>query len=619
MERTMIFIGSLVGLLLLVIVTMPYWLDLNRYRDQYIPMIEQALNRKVEISHIRAMWFPHLGFRIEDAKIFDDPSMAQASFVEVSSIEVAIKWKPLFDRRVEIQSLALHRPLMTLLRTKDNTFNADTLGREQQKTSDASTPDETSDSIFAMFGVEQLTITNGTLRYEDRSHGQTQFYLLENVDMKTESVRMGDIAKLTAHGTLTPSQRPVSLEGTVGPLQRNMNIPQIDAHVSLGQSRLIVKGQAIDGILDLDLTSSRISLEDLPLSVLEHKPVLLTKLFTHVQIPLTETDPLNSTPQEIRLHPLEFELEMGESILRVSGESVGTKLTLHGTAPVIHSQNIPVSLPFHRPVSVRMLNFQAKINGPLIHVEQLAGQIFDGQLQAAGHWDMRSEVPAFHSTGTIHNVNIKKIQKILQPSAFALHGTGAMNWEVKGTVPNNHIPFLFGHAQFLVENGQFQGFDLLQQIEQALKLKGLLSKEQGVTRFSILKADVEFQQEQFPITSVLLQGVEENFLMQGSGLVMRDQSLNVNGDLQLGNVISEKIIQQMPIAKMAAQQGKLVVPFTVKGHLSKPTVGLDFRSIQRRLQKQVGSTVKKILEGDPKDVEELLKKGKGILKQLFGK
>ncbi|GJL63848.1 MAG: hypothetical protein NPIRA04_25020 [Nitrospirales bacterium] len=619
MKRIMIVIGGLLGFLLLVIATMPYWLDLNRYRDQYIPMIEQALNRKVEISHIRVMWFPHLGLRIEDAKIFDDPNMAQASFVEISSIEVAIKWKPLLDRRIEIQSLALHQPLMTLLRTKNNTFNADTLGKEQHKTSNVLTPNETSDSIFAMFGVERLTISNGTLRYEDRSHGQTQFYQLENVDMKTESVRLGDIAKFSVHGTLIPSQLPVSVEGTVGPLQQNMNIPQIDAQVAFGQSRVIAKGQAIEGMLDLDLTSSSIALEDLPLSVSVNKPVRVTKFFTHIQIPLTEIDPLTSPPQEIRLHPLEFKLEMGESILRVSGEAVGTKLTLHGTASVIDSQNIPVSLPFHRPVSVRMLNFQAKINGPLIQVEQLAGHIFDGQLQAEGHWDMRSEVPAFHSTGTIHNVNMEEVQKTFQPSAITLHGTGAMNWKVKGTVPNNHIPFLFGQAQLLIKNGQLQGFDLLQQIEQVLKLEGFLNENQGVTHFSLLKADVEFQQEKFPIKSVLLQGVKETFLMQGSGVVMRDQSLNVKGDLRLGHSTSEKIIQQMPIATVAAQQGKLVVPFTVKGHLSKPTVGLDVSSIQRRLQKQVGSTVKKVLEGDPKDVEELLKKGKGILKQLFGK
>jgi len=615
----MIFIGLLLSLLLLVIFTAPYWLDLNRYREQYIPIVEQALNRKVEISHIRAMWFPHIGIRIEGAKIFDDPSMTQAPFVEVSSIEVAIKWKPLLDRRIEIHSLSLYRPQMTLLRTKDKTINLDTLGREKQKASDALTPDETGDSILAMLGVEQLTISNGMFRYEDRSDEQEQFYQLDNIEMTTESVRIGDIAKFSAHGTLLPSQLPVSMEGSVGPLQRNFNIPQIEATATIGQSRFLAKGHAIDEMLDLDLTSSRISLEDLPLSVPVNKPVLVTKLLAHVQMPLAETDPLASTPKAFRLHPLEFQLEMGESILRVSGEAVGTTLNIHGTAPVMHSQDIPVILPFHEPVSAHQLDVQAKFDWPLIQVETLTGQIFDGQLKANGLWDTRSEIPAFQSTGTIRNVNIEKVQKALLPSAFTLRGTGAMNWDVKGTIPKTPFPFLFGQAQMLIMNGQLQGFDLLQHIEQVLKLKGLLSSGQGVTRFSTFKAEMLFQQEQYPIKSVLLKGIEDNFLMQGTGMVMRDQSLNIHGDLRLGNTISEKIIRHMPIAKMAVQQDKLVVPFTVKGQLSEPTVGLDFQSIQRRLQKEVGSTVKKILEGDPKDIQELLNKGKGILNQLFGK
>ncbi|GJL66319.1 MAG: hypothetical protein NPIRA05_12900 [Nitrospirales bacterium] len=618
MKHLMIVIGSLMVLLLLAVVTMPYWLDLNRYREQYIPILEQALNRKVEISHIRAMWFPQLGLRIEDAKIFDDPTMAQAFFLEVSSIEVAIKWKPLLDRRIEIQRLTLHRPLMTLHRIKKDAVTADT-AREQQKPSDGSTSGHAQDSILAMLGVEEFTVSNGTLRYEDPSHDQAQSYELQHIEMKTESVRMGAIATFSAHGTLLPSQLPVSLEGSVGPLQQNFNIPQIKAQATLGRSSLIAKGQAIDRLLDLDLTSSRISFEDLPISTSVNKPILVTKFSSHVQIPLPETELFPSTPQEIQLAPLEFQLEMGESVLRISGKAAGTKLTIHGTAPVLHSHNLPMAFPLHRSVSVHQLDVQAIIDGPLIKVETLTGQVFDGQLKADGLWDMRSDVPAFQSSGTFRNVNMEEFQRILQPSAFTLHGTGRMNWEVKGTVPNHHIPFLFGHAQLLIENGQLQGFDVLQQIEQALNVKGLVGREQGVTRYSTLKADVEFQQEQFPVKSVILQGIEEDFLMQGRGVVMRDQSLNLNGHVQLGNRISEKIIQQMPIAKMAAEQGKLLVPFTVKGYFSKPTVGLDFQSIQRRLQKQVGSTVKKILEGEPKDVEELLKKGKSMLKQFFGK
>ncbi len=619
MKKIMIAIGSLLGLLLLLILTLPYWLDLNRYREQYIPIVEQALNRKVEISHIRAMWYPQIGLQIEGAKIFDDPSVTHAPFVEVSSIEVAVKWKPLLQRRLEIQSLTLHQPSLTLFRGRDNTLNTETLGSGKQKSSASSTPKESRESVLAMLGVEQLMISNGTVRYEDHSREQKQSYQLENIEMQTESVRIGATAQFSVQGTLLPSQLPVSLAGTVGPLQTNWDISKIEMRVNLGQSSLNAKGHITDGMLALDLSSSRLTSNDLPFSISLDRPIALTEIFAHVQLPMGKTDPPTISTTDIRVDPLQCQLKMGESILTVSGHAVGTKLEIHGTAPIVRSQDLPVSLPLHRPVSMRTLDVHAKIDGTLIHVERLTGKIFNGQLKTNGTWDMRSEIPAFQSTGTIEHINIDDVQQVLKPTPVTLQGTGAMNWEVKGTIPVKQPPHLFGHAHLSIVNGQLQGFDLLEQIEHVLKLKGLLSTGQGVTRFSHFQGDVAFHNEQFPIKSVLLQGIEDNFQMQGAGVVMRDQSMNINGNLRLGDAVSGKITQRMPIAKMALEQGKLVVPFTVKGHLTEATVGLDFGSIQQRLQKQMGSSMKKILEGDPKKMEEMLQQGKGLLKQLFGK
>ena len=615
----MIIIGIILGLFFLLLLALPYLLDLNRYRDQYSPVIERVLNRKVAIPHVRLMWFPHLGVRLENPKIFDDPEVSQAPFVQVSSIELAVKWKPLLQRRIEVQSLTLHQPLISLIRTKEGILNTASLGGQQQQGHETPRPEETSTSMLAMFGVEQVHLSEGTVRFEDRTLESGKIYSLESFELKTESVRLGDTAKFSARGILTPSQHPVSLEGSLGPLQENLEIAQIETTLNVGSSYILAKGQAKGGRMHLDITSSLISLNDFPLNLRITKPVELTEVFAHVQAPFSGGNTSHSNSLPVSISPFRFHVKMGETTLRVTGRAVGSRVEIHGTAPVIHSEDLPISLPLQNPISLNKLDMKVRTDGVLVEMEVLTGEIFHGHFSGHGIWDGRSAVPAFRSTGSIQEFHVEEVQQILRPASVALNGTGILNWDLRGTLPSRALPLLFGKTDLSIVKGQLIGFDLFHQIEEILKLEGVLSGEQGFTKFSKLQAEVEFKGEHIPIKSLLLEGQENDFSMNGSGVVMRDQSMNVKGNLRLGNKMSEQIIRRLPVATVALQEGELAVPFVVKGSLAEPEVDFDFAPIQKRLQKEVGKTVQKILQGDPKDVQEILKSGKSLFKQLFGK
>ncbi|MGB0910383.1 MAG: AsmA family protein [Nitrospirales bacterium] len=613
MKRAMIIISIILGLLFILVLALPYLLDLNRYRDHYIPLVERALNRKVDISNIRMMWFPNLGIQIDDAKIYDDPHVTQQPFVEVTSIELAVKWKPLFQRRIEVQSLTLDQPFISIIHTKDEAMNVATLGKRKPTEDDAASVDE---SFLAVLGVEQLIILEGTISYEDHSKEQFNTYQLKNFEMRTESVSLGDTAKISAQATLTPQQLPLSVEASLGPLQQNFDIPHIEAFVIVGTSSIVAKGQALDGTVDIDLRSSEISLNDLPLHVHLDKPVVLTDVFAHINTVISHKDASPSSQKELTVSPFSVQMEMGSSILNVTGSAVGQMVEVQATAPVIHSEDLPFPLSLHGPVSVSNLEVKVQTDGALVDVTALTGKVFDGHFRARGAWDGGT---TFHSLGELQNINVEQVQKVLKPAPVTLHGTGAMNWNINGTLVPGKFPPLSGRAQLTIGDGQLNGIDLLQRIEQILKLKNPLSTRRGVTTFSRFQGKVEFLKDGIPIKSVRLEGHEKEFLMQGAGKVNLDQSIMVNGNLRLGENVSGKIMKQMPLAKIALQEDNLVVPFTIKGTLSEPNVGLDFNSIQKRIQNQVGQAVQDILKGDPKDVKEILKQGKSFFKGLFGK
>ena len=57
-----IVIGLLivVGLVVVCILALPFLINLNKYQDQYKPLIEDALNRKVQLQDIRLIIWPSL-------------------------------------------------------------------------------------------------------------------------------------------------------------------------------------------------------------------------------------------------------------------------------------------------------------------------------------------------------------------------------------------------------------------------------------------------------------------------------------------------------------------------------------------------------------------------------
>ncbi|MEK6532765.1 MAG: AsmA family protein, partial [Nitrospirota bacterium] len=77
-----IIVSLVIGFVLLVgvILALPFLIDLNRYQDRYKPLIEEALNRKVQLQDIRLTIWPRLGARVGGVTILDDPAFSAGPF-----------------------------------------------------------------------------------------------------------------------------------------------------------------------------------------------------------------------------------------------------------------------------------------------------------------------------------------------------------------------------------------------------------------------------------------------------------------------------------------------------------------------------------------------------------
>ncbi|MFO0734081.1 MAG: AsmA family protein [Nitrospiraceae bacterium] len=121
-------VGAALLLLLVLIVSLPFLIDLNKYQDRYRPLIEEALNRKVDLKDIRLTIWPRIGARVGGFTVHDDPAFRSGPFASLSSLDVGVKLLPLLSGKVEVEEITLRDPVITVLKNKKGLLNVSTIG-----------------------------------------------------------------------------------------------------------------------------------------------------------------------------------------------------------------------------------------------------------------------------------------------------------------------------------------------------------------------------------------------------------------------------------------------------------------------------------------------------------
>ena len=144
MKKLLVGAGLVLFLLVALIILLPFWVDLNRYQAQYRPIVEKALNRKIELKDIRLTIFPGVGVRVAGFIVLDDPAFRAGPFASLTSLDIGVKLGPLLSRRVEVEEINLRDPVITIIKNAQGITNLSTLGKKglwAPKTNEPDPPD----------------------------------------------------------------------------------------------------------------------------------------------------------------------------------------------------------------------------------------------------------------------------------------------------------------------------------------------------------------------------------------------------------------------------------------------------------------------------------------------
>jgi AsmA protein len=255
MKRLLIVSGIIVGVLILVIIAVPLFINVDSFRPDLEKKLSAALNRQVHIGKLDASLLSG-GASASDITIADDPAFNKGPFLKAASVKVGVQLMPLiFSRQLKVTSLTIQKPDITLLKNAAGKWNYSTLGATQAA---KPTPTPEPSGKAPDVSVDKFEIADGTVRVGHSSgHSAGKESVYQNVNLVAHNISATSAMPFTLSAGL-PAGGTLNLEGTAGPLNPTDSAKSpLDAKITLKHADLAATGfvdpsSGVGGILDFD-------------------------------------------------------------------------------------------------------------------------------------------------------------------------------------------------------------------------------------------------------------------------------------------------------------------------------------------------------------------------------
>ena len=259
MSRTLKIVAIVVGVLIVLVLVVPFLIPVNQFRPTIEEKASAALGRKVEVGNLSlSLLSGSLG--ADNLAIADDPKFSSSPFLTAKSVKVGVELMPLiFSKTLNVTDIAIDSPQVTLIRNAGGQWNYSSLGasaaKSQAKPEPAAAQPANSSSSPEAFSVQKLELKNGRITVGSTSSQKRSTY--DNVSVVASNVSLTSKFPVTVTADL-PGGGNFKLEGTAGPVdQANSQLTPLDAKLTVNSLNLASTGfldpsAGLGGILDLN-------------------------------------------------------------------------------------------------------------------------------------------------------------------------------------------------------------------------------------------------------------------------------------------------------------------------------------------------------------------------------
>jgi AsmA protein len=267
MNRTLRNIMIGVGVLIVLLIALPFLIPVNSFRGTIEHKASTALGRKVQVGNL-SLSLLHGGLSAENLSIGDDPKFSSSPFLTAKSVDVGVEMMPLIlSRDVNVTSVVIKDPQVTLLKNPAGDWNYSTLGASPTKAAKtrAGAPAETAppapsanpSGAVPDVSVKKLELSNGKIVVGTTNSQQRTTY--DKVDVSASDVSLESKFPIKVTASL-PGGGSLKLDGTAGPIDKEdsaltpLNAKLHVESLNLAKTGILDPSLGLGGLADVDMT-----------------------------------------------------------------------------------------------------------------------------------------------------------------------------------------------------------------------------------------------------------------------------------------------------------------------------------------------------------------------------
>jgi AsmA protein len=212
LKRIVKWVGVVFATLVLVVVSLPFLINVDQFRPTLQSDLSSALGREVTLGNLRLKILTG-EVTADDLSVAEDPAFGKPAFIRAKSLHVGVEvWPFLFSRKLIVTDLLIDQPEIALVQSHTGDWNFSGLGKS--RTAGAGTP--SSARMPLDLSVKIVRITNCRLTLS-RTIGHWKPLALEQVN-----IELRDFSSTSAFPFSLSAQvrggGGIKLDGKAGPI-----------------------------------------------------------------------------------------------------------------------------------------------------------------------------------------------------------------------------------------------------------------------------------------------------------------------------------------------------------------------------------------------------------------
>ena len=195
MKRALKILAVVVVVLLMIVVALPFLIDVNSFRPKLQSELSAALGRQVTVGNLSlSILSGSLG--AQDISIADDPAFSSKPFIQAKGLSVGVELQPLiFSKALRVTELTLDHPDVMLLHSKNGAWNFSSLGGKSAGSAQSSKAGATNPDL----SVAKLSVKDGQVSIGSGT-SPNKLHVYENVNITVKNFSFTSQISFHAHG-----------------------------------------------------------------------------------------------------------------------------------------------------------------------------------------------------------------------------------------------------------------------------------------------------------------------------------------------------------------------------------------------------------------------------------